>query len=116
MYSELRKAMKSKETLYQWRRQYVRENKNNKCPTLTANMGTGGHNVPLVVTDDGFRKLTPREVFRLQGFPENFKFSVSDLQAYRQAGNAVPINVVEKVCLNVVNYLNQSKKYQKKVA
>ena len=62
------------------------------------------------------RRLTPREVFRLQGFPESFKFHVSDLQAYKQAGNAVPINVVEKVCLNVVNYLNQSKKYQKKVA
>jgi DNA (cytosine-5)-methyltransferase 1 len=62
------------------------------------------------------RKLTPREVFRLQGFPESFKFSVSDLQAYRQAGNAVPINVVEKVCLNVVNYLNKSKKGLKKVA
>jgi len=62
------------------------------------------------------RRLTPREVFRLQGFPESFKFTVSDLQAYKQAGNAVPINVVEKVCLNVVNYLNQSKKNLKKVA
>ena len=62
------------------------------------------------------RKLTPREVFRLQGFPESFKFPVSDLQAYKQAGNAVAINVVEKICLNVVNYLFQSKKNQKKVA
>ncbi len=62
------------------------------------------------------RKLTPREVFRLQGFPESFKFPVSDLQAYKQAGNAVAINVVEKICLNVVNYLLQSKKNQKKVA
>ena len=62
------------------------------------------------------RRLTPREVFRLQGFPESFKFSVSDLQAYKQAGNAVPINVVEKVCLKVVNYINQSKKNLKKVA
>jgi DNA (cytosine-5)-methyltransferase 1 len=62
------------------------------------------------------RRLTPREVFRLQGFPESFKFTVSDLQAYKQAGNAVPINVVEKVCLNVVNYLNQYKKILKKVA
>ena len=107
MYPELRKTMKSKDTLYQWRRQYVRENKNNRCPTLTANMGTGGHNVPLVLTDDGYRKLTPREVFRLQGFPESFKFSVSDLQAYKQAGNAVPINVVEKVCGSVINYLTK---------
>ena len=62
------------------------------------------------------RRLTPREVFRLQGFPENFKFSVSDLQAYKQAGNAVPINVVEKVCLNVINYLTKNKKNLKKVA
>ena len=56
------------------------------------------------------RKLTPREVFRLQGFPESFKFSVSDLQAYKQAGNAVPINVVEKVCSSVVNYLENNDK------
>ena len=62
------------------------------------------------------RKLTPREVFRLQGFPENFKFSVSDLQAYKQAGNAVPINVVEKVCSSVINYLFKNKKNLKKVA
>lgn len=62
------------------------------------------------------RRLTPREVFRLQGFPESFKFTVSDLQAYKQAGNAVPINVVEKVCLNVINYLTQNKKNLKKVA
>jgi len=56
------------------------------------------------------RRLTPREVFRLQGFPESFKFSVSDIQAYKQAGNAVPINVVEKVCLNVVEYLTSNQK------
>ena len=56
------------------------------------------------------RKLTPREVFRLQGFPESFKFTVSDQQAYKQAGNAVPINVVEKICLNVVEYISSNKK------
>ena len=56
------------------------------------------------------RKLTPREVFRLQGFPESFKFSVSDLQAYKQAGNAVPINVVEKVCGSVLEYIVNKQK------
>ena len=66
--------------------------------------------------DGKVRKLTPREVFRLQGFPESFKFSVSDLQAYKQAGNAVPINVVEKVCTSVINYLFKNKKNLKKVA
>ena len=54
------------------------------------------------------RKLSPKEVFRLQGFPENFKIPVSDNQAYRQAGNAVPINVVEKICSNVIRYMVSS--------
>ena len=54
------------------------------------------------------RRLTPKEVFRLQGFPESFKFSVSDLQAYKQAGNAVPINVVEKVCIKVLKYISKT--------
>ena len=62
------------------------------------------------------RKLTPKEVFRLQGFPENFKFGVSDLQAYKQAGNSVPINVVEKVCLSVLQYLFKKKSLFKKAA
>ena len=35
------------DTIYQYRRVYVRENKSSECPTLTANMGEGGHNVPL---------------------------------------------------------------------
>ena len=44
-YDKLDKAMTSRDTVYQWRRVYVRENKSNMCPTLTANMGEGGHNV-----------------------------------------------------------------------
>lgn len=48
---------------------YVRKNKSGVCPTLTANMGTGGHNVPLIKVSDGIRKLTPTETFKLQGFP-----------------------------------------------
>jgi hypothetical protein len=55
--------MLSKNTVYQWRRVYARENKSNLCPTLTANMGSGGHNVPLIKDDFGIRKLTPKECF-----------------------------------------------------
>ncbi|MEH7455627.1 DNA (cytosine-5-)-methyltransferase, partial [Gottfriedia acidiceleris] len=57
-YDQLEESMTSDETIYQWRRKYVRENKSNVCPTLTANMGTGGHNVPLIKTKHGIRKLT----------------------------------------------------------
>src|SRR5690606_2816318 len=68
-YPELDKTMLKKDTVYQWRRVYVRENKSNVCPTLTANMGAGGHNVPLIKDDFGIRKLTPKECFAFQGYP-----------------------------------------------
>ncbi len=64
-FPELKKTVKRKDTVYQWRRVYVRENKSNVCPTLTANMGTGGHNVPIIKDDFGIRKLTPKECFAL---------------------------------------------------
>tara|TARA_B100001123_G_scaffold449583_1_gene615520 strand:+ start:7198 stop:8196 length:999 start_codon:yes stop_codon:yes gene_type:complete len=97
MYDKLLESMKSEETLYQWRRQYVRENKNKLCPTLTANMGTGGHNVPLLKTKDGFRKLTPRECFNFQGFPKSFKLpeELPDSQLYKQSGNAVTVKLIK---------------------
>jgi DNA (cytosine-5)-methyltransferase 1 len=46
---------------------------------------------------NGERRLTPREMLRLQGFPDTFKIVVSDTQARKQAGNAVPVNVVKAV-------------------
>ena len=99
MYKDLKKAIVSKNTVYQWRRVYVRENKSGECPTLTANMGTGGHNVPLIKDDLGIRKLTPRECLNFQGFPKSFKFP-NDMpisQRYKQAGNAVTVNLINKI-------------------
>ena len=46
---------------------------------------------------DGERRLTPREMLRLQGFPDEFKIAVSDAQTRKQAGNAIPVNMVAKV-------------------
>ena len=51
------------------------------------------------------RKLTPNEARKLQGFPENFIIPVSDGQAYKQFGNAVPVNVVRAVAKEMVKYL-----------
>lgn len=84
--------------IYQYRRYYVRENKSQCCPTLTANMGGGGHNVPLLLDDRGIRKLTPRECFNLQGFPRDYKLpAISDSSLYKLAGNAVSVPVVELI-------------------
>jgi DNA (cytosine-5)-methyltransferase 1 len=56
-YPVLHKTILSINSIYQWRSVYVRENKSNVCPTLTANMGAGGHNVPLILDNYGIRKL-----------------------------------------------------------
>ena len=105
----LKESIKRKDTIYQWRRQYVRENKSNVCPTLTANMGTGGHNVPLILTDNGIRKLTPRECFSLQGFPEEFILpkKVSNSQLYKQAGNSVSVSVIRRIANNIKEALSK---------
>lgn len=107
MYAMLKNEMIRDNTVYQFRRQYVRENKSNVCPTLTANMGTGGHNVPLVKTNFGFRKLTPRECFRFQGFPDDFKLpKIAISHLYKQSGNSVSVPVIYKVAKNIKTVLD----------
>ena len=105
-FSQLVEEIKDAKTLYQWRRQYVRANKSNMCPTLTANMGTGGHNVPLLNVQghsNTIRKLTPRECFNFQGFPKNFILpkNTSNANLYKQAGNSVVVPVVERIALEI---------------
>lgn len=46
---------------------------------------------------DKIRRLTPRECFRLMDFPDTFTWTVSDSQAYKQAGNSIVVNVVYKI-------------------
>ena len=46
---------------------------------------------------NGERRLTPREMLRLQGFPDSFKIAVSEWQTRKQAGNAVPVNMIRAV-------------------
>ncbi len=103
LYSTLKKSITKEGVVYQWRRKYVRENKSGVCPTLTANMGMGGHNVPLVKDAKGIRKLTPRECARIQGFPENYKLpkELPDTRLYKQFGNSVTVTVIEKVANQV---------------
>ncbi len=96
-------AVKNKNTVYQYRRVYVRENKNNECPTLTKNMGSGGFNVGIVVGKDGPRKLTPRECFRFQGFPDTYSLAeLSNSKLYNLVGNAVTVPVVKLIADKIV--------------
>lgn len=96
-----------KYAVYQWRRHYVRKNKSNVAPTLTANMGTGGHNVPLIFTKYGIRKLTPRECFNLMGYPEDYRLpEQADAHLYKQAGNAVVVPVIKRIGDEIWNSLD----------
>ena len=111
-YDELEKEITKKNTLYQWRRKYVRENKSNLCPTLTANMGTGGHNVPLVLTKYGIRKLTPKECFLFQGYPSNFELpeNLAQSHLYKQAGNSVVVPVIKRLAENIKKAIEKTNK------
>ena len=54
-----------------------------------------------VIDQYKIRRLTPRECFRLQDFPDTFKFVVSDSQLYKQAGNSITVRVLEKILRNL---------------
>ncbi|MEI6533672.1 MAG: DNA cytosine methyltransferase [Candidatus Roizmanbacteria bacterium] len=92
--------------IYQWRRIYVRENKKGVCPTLTANMGQGGHNVPIIRDDKGIRKLTPLECARFMGFSDiRFPPDLSDSKLYMQIGNSVVVPVIKRVAEQILKAL-----------
>lgn len=57
---------------------------------------------------DGERRLTPREMFRLQGFPDSYKMVVSDGQLRKQAGNSVPVNMIKAVILKLLPFIVDS--------
>ena len=102
LYDRIKDDVIDENKIYQWRRKYVRENKKNVCPTLTANMGSGGHNVPIIKDSIGIRKLTPLECVRLQGFPDTYKLpDISDSGLYKQAGNSVSVPVIEAIAKQI---------------
>jgi len=109
-YDHLKEEIIKEDTMYQWRRRYVRENKSNVCPTLTANMGTGGHNVPLILQKGKIRKLTPRECFRFQGYPDSYKLpdNMANSHLYKQAGNSVAVPVIKNIAENIFRAITTS--------
>ena len=101
-----------RDSVYQLRRSYVRENKSGMCFTLMANMGDGGHNQPAIKDRWGIRKLTPRECARLQGYEDTlFKIpdTLSKTQIYKQIGNSVTVPLVSRIAQSVIDQLENSR-------
>lgn len=110
-YQLLKENITEKGIIYQYRRIYVRANKNGVCPTLTANMGMGGHNVPLILDNKNrIRKLLPRECLMLQGFPKNVIIpeELCDSRVYKQAGNAVSVSVVRRIAESILKAMKET--------
>lgn len=83
----------------------LRIRKDNISPCMTSSMRdskewnpkAGTRNPPLIGNDYKIRRLTPRECFRLQDFPDSFKFVCSDTQLYKQAGNSITVAVLAAI-------------------
>jgi DNA (cytosine-5)-methyltransferase 1 len=93
-YTPINEGVTKTDTIYQWRWSYIRENKSKVCPTITASNSTP----TLVRVDGGVRKLTPRELFRFQGFPDSYVLpDLPYATLHHQAGNSVSVPVIEAI-------------------
>lgn len=103
---------KGKDRLFQIRRFEARACPKEKCPTLTANMGSGGHNVPFVYDHFGLRKLSINECLSLQGFSSGevkIPDGVSNGAVYQMIGNAVHVPTVKNLLKAVLDTIGQAK-------
>lgn len=73
--------------------------------TVRALGGGMGGKTGLYEVHSRVRRLTPRECFRLQGFPDSFVLPCSDTQSYRQAGNSVSVPVIEAITKEILTAL-----------
>ena len=75
--------------------------------TISARYYKDGSEILIEQKGKNPRKLTPREAARLQGFPDDFKLVVSDMQCYKQFGNTVPTKMIEAVANKVLEALKE---------
>lgn len=104
--------VEDKACIYQLRKFLVRVKEPGVCPTLTANMGLGGHNVPFIHDAKGLRKLTEFECLKLQGFPAGYTFPDELIRSrrYMQVGNSVAVPVVELLAKAVKEKIERERK------
>lgn len=76
--------------------------------TLSALGGGIGSKTGLYLVNGKIRKLSPRECARVQGFPETFILNKSDSQAYKQFGNSVSVNVLQKIFIEIQKILSKN--------
>lgn len=75
--------------------------------TISARYYKDGSEILIEQQNKNPRKLTPREAGKLQGFPNDFKIKVSDVQAYKQFGNSVSVPVIEAISGNIFRVIKK---------
>jgi DNA (cytosine-5)-methyltransferase 1 len=98
-YQRASKIVTRYDSIYRVYHDSIKVTQNHMCPTLTASMGIGRNQVPLIADDYGLRKLTLRECLDFQGFPTGYYFpsSVTINDAYKQCGNSVVVSVIRRI-------------------
>lgn len=76
---------------------------NGISPCLTAKMGTGGNNVPVIYGLN--RKFTEKECLKIMGFPEDYRIKANYSQSYKQIGNSVVVKLIEQIAENLITFL-----------
>ena len=73
--------------------------------TISARYYKDGSEILIAQAGQNPRKLTPREAARLQGFPDEFSPNESNMQAWKQFGNSVTVNVVAALAKRIKSQL-----------
>jgi len=78
--------------------------------TISARYYKDGSEILIKQKGKNPRKITPLEAARIQGFPEALvksarALNISDVQLYKQFGNAVPVNVVRAIAKNIISII-----------
>ena len=70
-------------------------------------------NIKGEINHDGWRRMTPREWARLQGFPDSFVIPVADASAYKQFGNSVAVPAIQATAEQIIKRikLDNNKSY-----
>ena len=102
--------MRNRESMNKGRAQNVDE----PCNTVGAHLAKVSLNStdPVLKVDNKYRRFTPREVARIQSFPETFKLTESEHAQYKALGNAIPPVMFWYIMRSVKDSLNSEKKYE----
>ena len=83
---------------------------NKPCNTVGSHLAKVSLNStdPVLFENERYRRFTPREVARIQSFPETYKLSGSDSVQYRALGNAIPPVMMWYVARAVIETLYEN--------